>query len=53
MSLKICVLNDVLWNTVWVLYASLKHTAKEAEIQKNRNMKAIKTFPYKDNDCKD
>lgn len=37
----------VLWNTVWVLYVSLKHIAKKAEIETNRNMKDKKTFPYK------
>jgi len=32
---------------MWVLYVSLKHITKKAEIQRNRNMKDIKTFPYK------
>lgn len=45
---KICIKRccPVLWNTVWILYASLKHVAK-AEIQRNRNTKAIKTTTAK------
>lgn len=50
---KNCIIQHcaVLWNAVWVLYVRLKHIA-----QKSRNSKDVedmKTFPYKEDDCKD
>lgn len=43
----------VLWNTVWILYEKSQTQQKRGEIQRNGNMKDIKTFPNKEDDCKD